>query len=220
MSDQYTGKNMDRRYSGENVDITYNAKRCIHAEECIHRLGEVFDKNRRPWILADATTSDRVAEVVTLCPSGALHYESKDGSAAEIIPQANAVTLWHNGPLQLSGQLRIEGTTVDVQEETRATLCRCGASQNKPFCDNSHKQIDFDGTAAEGMNATAIPDGGPLKVTVMPDGPLNIEGSFSVYDEHGSLLFSGRKAALCRCGGSSKKPFCDGSHLHNGFTGE
>jgi CDGSH-type Zn-finger protein/uncharacterized Fe-S cluster protein YjdI len=220
MSDQYTGKSMDRRYTGQAVDITYNVKRCIHAEECVHRLGEVFDSKRRPWISPDATTSDRVAQVVTLCPSGALHYESKDDTPPEMIPESNTITLWHNGPLQLKGELRIEGTTVDVQEETRATLCRCGGSQNKPFCDNSHKQIDFDGTAAEGLSATAVPDGGSLKVTVMPNGPLNVEGSFSVYDEQGSLLYSGRKAALCRCGGSGKKPFCDGTHLRNGFTGE
>lgn len=220
MSDQYTGKGMDRRYSGQDVDITYNAKRCIHAEECVHRLGEVFDAKRRPWILPDAASSERVADVVTLCPSGALHYDSKDGTPAEATPDTNSITLWHNGPMQFTGQLRIAGTTVDIQEETRATLCRCGASQNKPFCDNSHKTIDFDGTAADGMSATAVPDGGPLKVTVLPNGPLNVEGSFSLYDEQGSLLFSGRKAALCRCGGSGKKPFCDGSHLRNGFTGE
>lgn len=220
MSEKYTGKGMDRRYTGQDVDILYNVKRCIHAEECVHRLGEVFNPQRKPWILPDATTGDRVADVVPRCPSGALHYESKDGSSVEAVPESNRITLWHNGPLQLSGQLRIEGTTVDVQDETRVTLCRCGGSQNKPFCDNTHKHNGFEGAAAEGLSATAVSDGGPLKVSVQPNGPLTVEGSFSLYDENGSLLFSGRKAALCRCGGSGKKPFCDGSHLRNGFTGE
>jgi CDGSH-type Zn-finger protein/uncharacterized Fe-S cluster protein YjdI len=211
---------MDRRYNGQADDITNKLQRCIHAEECVHRLGEVFDSKRRPWISPDGTTSDRVAEVVTLCPSGALHYDSKDGTAPEATPETNTVTLWHNGPLQFAGDLRIEGATVDVQEETRATLCRCGASKNKPFCDNSHKQIDFDGTAADGASFAAISEGGPLKLSVMPNGPLNVEGAFTLSDEEGTTLFSGRKAALCRCGGSSRKPFCDGSHLRNGFTGE
>lgn len=218
MSDKYTGKGMDRRYSGQAVDITYNLPRCIHAEECVHRLAEVFDTNRRPWINPDGTTSDRVAQVVTLCPSGALHYESKD--EVEIAPETNTVTLWHNGPLQFAGDLRIEGSSVDVQQETRATLCRCGSSHNKPFCDNSHNQIDFNGAAAEGITAVPINEGGGLKITVLPNGPLGIEGTFTLYDEQGIALFSGRKAALCRCGGSSKRPFCDGSHIGNGFTGE
>jgi len=158
--------------------------------------------------------------VVTHCPSGALHYDARDRNTREAIPETNTVILWHNGPLQITGDLRIEGTTVDVQQETRATLCRCGGSQNKPFCDNTHKHIDFDGSAVGGMTAVPISEGGSLKITVNPNASLSLEGAFTLYDEQGAVLFSGRKTTLCRCGGSSKKPFCDGTHLSNGFTGE
>jgi CDGSH-type Zn-finger protein/uncharacterized Fe-S cluster protein YjdI len=220
MSDQYTGKAMDRRYTGEHVDILYNLKRCIHAEECIHRLAEVFDNKRRPWILPGDAGVDRVAETVEHCPSGALHYESKEGSPGEAVPVTNSIVVWHNGPLQLSGDLHIEGVTVDLQDETRVTLCRCGGSQNKPFCDNTHKTNGFEGALVNGLTAVPVSDGGPLKVSVMPNGPLIIEGAFTITDETDAVVFSGQKTNLCRCGESSKKPFCDGTHKTNGFIGE
>ncbi|NJR12875.1 iron-binding protein [bacterium] len=182
MSDDiYTGKMMDRRYVGEHVDILYSAKRCIHAEECIHRLAAVFDAKRRPWILPGATPAETVAEVVAHCPSGALHYESKDGAVdiRETPPPTNEITLWHNGPLQFSGELHITGANVQINDETRVTLCRCGQSQSKPFCDNSHKTSGFDGTVTAPLTALPTRDGGPLKISVSPNGPLVLEGAFS-----------------------------------------
>jgi CDGSH-type Zn-finger protein/uncharacterized Fe-S cluster protein YjdI len=220
VTEQYTGKAMDRRYSGQHVDITYNVKRCIHAEECIHRLSAVFDAKRRPWILIEGTSAEQVALTVQHCPSGALHYEPKDGTPSETTPNVNAVVAWHNGPLQISGDLRIEGAAVNLQEETRATLCRCGDSQNKPFCDNAHKSNGFEGSFVAGMIAVPAGEGGPLKITVMPNGPLILEGAMTIYDDTNTAVFSGQKAALCRCGGSSKKPFCDSTHKTNGFTAE
>ncbi len=140
MTDKYRGKSMDRRYSGEAVDITYNLKRCIHAAECVRRLSEVFNTQRRPWITADGASADQIAATVEHCPSGALHYERKDGGG-ERTPRTNHIVIWHNGPLQFSGDLRIEGAAVDVQDETRAALCRCGASHNKPFAITATKRL-------------------------------------------------------------------------------
>lgn len=220
MSEKYTGQAQDRRYSGEQVDIQYNIKRCIHAAECVTRLSEVFDNKRKPWIQANGASAERIAEVIERCPSGALHYERKDGGAPEATPSLNAVVVWHQGPLQFTGDLHIEGATVDVQGETRATLCRCGASHSKPFCDNTHKDIDFDGTLAPQVSAVPHAEGGLLKITVNPNGSLMLEGAFTLYDEQGTALFSGNKTWLCRCGGSSNKPFCDGTHKRNGFVGE
>lgn len=134
MSEKRTG---DRRYTGTNGDITYNLKRCIHAEHCIHGLAQVFDKNARPWINADGASADEIAAAVIDCPSGALHYWRKDGGAVESIPEKNTIILWRDGPLQFTGDLRLDGS------ETRATLCRCGGSNNKPFCDGTHKINGF-----------------------------------------------------------------------------
>lgn len=221
MADKYTGKAQDRRYTGENVDIIYNAKRCIHAALCVSQLAEVFDKDRRPWILPDGTTANRVSEMIPSCPSGALHYERKDVAEVEMPPTANTITFWEGAPIQIHGNLSIEGANIDLHGETRATLCRCGASKNKPFCDNSHHDIDFDGTLpAPTTTVEANTAGGELKISVKPNGSLRVEGEFTIYDAEGQAIFSGDHANLCRCGGSARKPFCDGTHLANGFVGE
>lgn len=213
MSDNlYTGKDQDRRYRGEDIDVTYNAKRCIHAAECVRRLSSVFDTQRRPWIQPDGAAADSVAEVVLKCPSGALHYERTDGGAAEPTPAANRVTLWTDGPLQLEGDLSILGAQVALQDETRATLCRCGASENKPFCDNTHKKNGFSAPPPATIKADAAEQAGKLTVTAQANGSLQVEGHFTIFDADGNIIFSGEKTWLCRCGASSHKPFCDGTH--------
>jgi CDGSH-type Zn-finger protein/uncharacterized Fe-S cluster protein YjdI len=220
MSEKYTGKAEDRRYTGEKVDISYNAKRCIHAEECIKRLSTVFDTKRRPWILPDAGSAEEIRTELQHCPSGALHYESKDSSEREAVPAENRIILWHNGPLQLRGDLALEGATVSIESETRATLCRCGASNNKPFCDNTHKEIAFVADDPDTIKIEEIETGGKLLVTATHQGPLQVEGNFRIEDEEGRLLYLGTKTWLCRCGHSKRKPFCDSSHKAIGFDAD
>src|SRR5581483_11366002 len=104
----------------------------------------------------------------------------------------------------------------------RATLCRCGKSQNKPFCDNTHKTCGF---AATGEPATVDSDpleerGGTLAVTPLPDGPLQVVGSLEICSGTGRTVNRVQNARLCRCGGSASKPFCDGTHARIGFKSE
>lgn len=222
MSEKYVGRTQDRRYAGTDVDITYNLKRCIHAEFCVRHLAQVFDKNKRPWISPDGASAEEVAAVNLLCPSGALHYERKDGGSPEPVPATNTIIVWKDGPLQLIADFTLNGAAVDLTAETRATLCRCGASQNKPFCDNAHKTIGFSAHEVEPLEPRPelIQSGGRLNVTAQPDGPLEIEGNLEIRDESGNTLFVGTKTTLCRCGESSKKPFCDGTHKTIGFRAE
>src|SRR5215470_8139400 len=110
----YTGKNMDRRYAGDAVDITYNLRRCIHAEQCIHHLESVFRKDARPWINSAGASTPDVMSAVVLCPSGALHAEPKDDTPPEALPEHNLLSLWKNGPLQFSGDLEIRGKNVEI----------------------------------------------------------------------------------------------------------
>jgi CDGSH-type Zn-finger protein/uncharacterized Fe-S cluster protein YjdI len=217
LTEKYTGH--DRRYAGE-VDITYNLKRCIHAEYCVTRLSEVFDKTRRPWINADGAPIDQVTTVIEMCPSGALHYERKDG-VTEAAPDRNVVRVRHNGPLEIHGDLSIHGTTVALERETRVALCRCGASSNKPFCDNSHKTISFQAAEHDRTPQPATSPGrGQLTITVLPNASLELSGELEIVNEGGEILFAGDSVWLCRCGGSSNKPFCDATHKRNGFMGE
>ena len=132
-------------YTSEDIDVTWDGKRCIHAAECVRRLGEVFDTSKRPWVQPDKASAERVAEVIHHCPTGALHYKRKDDGSAEPVPEETTVQLAGDGPLYLRGNIVLKDTEGNVLlEDTRMALCRCGASENKPLCDNSHKKIGFE----------------------------------------------------------------------------
>ncbi len=128
---------MDRQYYGAEIDVFFDAERCIHAQECVHGLPRVFDRERRPWVLPDAGAADEVAETVLRCPSGALRYRRADG--VDEVPDApTSVTLLPDGPVYIRGDISVrlpEGTTETV---TRVALCGCGRSARKPFCDLTH----------------------------------------------------------------------------------
>jgi uncharacterized Fe-S cluster protein YjdI/CDGSH-type Zn-finger protein len=124
-----------KRYDGERVEVTFDPRRCLHAGRCVTGLPEVFDTNRRPWILPDCAPAEKVAEVVRRCPSGALHYRLVDGEP-ETPATPTQVSARQHEPLWLRGDLRIH-TGSGVIAETRAALCRCGATANAPFCDGA-----------------------------------------------------------------------------------
>ena len=135
-----------KAYEGEGVVVHFEARRCIHAAACVGNLPAVFDSSRRPWIDPKAATAQAVADVVQMCPSGALTYERTDGGPAEAVPVQHAITVVKDGPLYIRGSVEVtdhEGNSVSVQP--RMALCRCGASGNKPFCDNSHVAAGFKG---------------------------------------------------------------------------
>jgi CDGSH-type Zn-finger protein/uncharacterized Fe-S cluster protein YjdI len=213
------------RYRGEKIDVSYSLKRCIHAEACVHGLPAVFDRNRRPWVLPDNGDVERVIEVVESCPTGALHYEAKDGHPPEAPPDTNVITLGIDGPLYVRGDIEIvspDGGSL-ILRDTRMALCRCGASQNKPFCDDNHHSTGFtatDGIQIESKSNKDSPQGKTLKITPRVNGSLLFEGNFEIRASNGSPLDTGRRATFCRCGGSKNKPFCDGTHRENGFTTE
>lgn len=131
-------------YKSDKSTVSFEARKCIHAAECANGLPEVFNPNERPWVNTEGAEVERIKEVIERCPSGALKYELKDDAGNER-PKTNAeITVVPNGPLYFSGNMEIvdsEGNVVG--EEYRAALCRCGHSQNKPFCDNSHIKENF-----------------------------------------------------------------------------
>jgi len=103
----------------------------------------------------------------------------------------------------------------------RAALCRCGDSKNKPFCDNTHEKEGFRDRGALGDTGPGFESaGGRLEIKRLPNGPLIVSGNFSIVTAAGRTGWRGTKAALCRCGKSETKPFCDGSHAPAGFKAD
>jgi uncharacterized Fe-S cluster protein YjdI/CDGSH-type Zn-finger protein len=133
-----------RCYAGQEIEISYDVRRCIHAAECLRGLPEVFDNARRPWIEPAGALPNEIAAVIERCPSGALHYKRLDGGLAEAPDDPATIVPTRNGPLYVRGLVQLRGADGAVLiEDTRMTLCRCGASRNKPFCDNSHHKAGF-----------------------------------------------------------------------------
>jgi CDGSH-type Zn-finger protein/uncharacterized Fe-S cluster protein YjdI len=213
-----------RGYDGKDITIKFGARRCIHSAECVKRLPGVFEKGRRPWIDADARSADEIAEVVGRCPTGALHFERKDGGASEAIPGENTVRFEADGPVYAHGAIEIvDGDGALLFTDTRVALCRCGVSENKPFCDGRHSDAGFraSGEFPEDRPADQeIEPGGKLTVTRRPNGPLMLTGPVTIRSDDGTDQITRMKVSICRCGQSGRKPFCDGSHKEIGFVAE
>ena len=139
-------KSKTLHYSGEKAAVSYDVSRCIHAAECVHGLPDVFDPGRKPWIDPDRAEAEQLLQVIMRCPTGALHLERSDGERAEPTPERNTAIVERNGPVYFRGDLEIVTREGEVLlKDTRIALCRCGASENKPFCDGSHVRVGFAG---------------------------------------------------------------------------
>lgn len=204
-------------YEGEHLDITYDRKLCIHVAECGRSASDLFNVKNDPWCSPDAEPGETAAEIVRRCPTGALTYTCKDGSPQETPPDHNLVVVSPAGPLYVRGDIELAGRD-EQGSPFRVALCRCGQSANKPFCDNAHKKDVFSDSGAVGARGPGVEaHGGKLTVKLAENGPLLLRGNFKIMASSGRIAFEGTKAALCRCGGSKNKPFCDGTHSSNGF---
>jgi CDGSH-type Zn-finger protein/uncharacterized Fe-S cluster protein YjdI len=144
---------VERVYENNGIAVLWEPKLCIHAGYCFRGLPEVFQPESRPWVKIEAATPDQIAEVVMTCPTGALHFERLDGGPQEQPQSETSIDARSNGPLYVRGQIRITGPGGQlIREDTRLALCRCGHSENKPFCDGSHRRVGFRTTKpAEGV---------------------------------------------------------------------
>ena len=210
-------------YDGDDITVTYDIKRCIHAAKCVDGLPEVFNPERKPWIDADKAPGDKIADVIERCPTGALQYEMKTSDRTEAAPSHNRISLQKDGPVYMYGDIEVQDHEGNVVlSDTRFAFCRCGVSGNKPACDNSHKEIDF--LADTEADASKLPEpagenGQKLIVKLMDNGPAILEGTYTMESDSMEPATSNKGVALCRCGESGTKPFCDGSHKSAGFKG-
>ncbi|NOY15858.1 MAG: hypothetical protein GXP23_02785 [Gammaproteobacteria bacterium] len=208
-------------YPGKEIDVAWDGRLCIHIAECGRAVGELFVTGRKPWCLPDTSTTEEVIEVCQRCPSGALTFADKSGNV-EQAPDENVVFVSYKGPLFIIGDLELERLHDDSPEiRHRVALCRCGHSSNQPFCDNNHIKAGFTDYGAVGETGTGtVVKGGKLNIRLRQDGPLKITGNMRIVASSGRVAWWGNETALCRCGASEKKPFCDGSHRKIGFSSE
>ncbi len=209
-------------FAGSEIDVHWDGRLCMHAEECVRASGELFVVGRRPWAEPDKVQPDEVVETCLRCPTGALTFTRKEGGEEEVPAAINTIVVANDGPLYLTGQLQIDGIEENMDGVAhRAALCRCGLSRKKPFCDGSHTKGDFRDSGAVGNpNPGNSEEGGVLAVGRAENGPLLLSGNVRIVSASGRVAWSGKKAALCRCGHSKNKPFCDGSHREAGFQAD
>jgi CDGSH-type Zn-finger protein len=161
---------------------------------------------------------EEVALIARMCPSGAIQYERIDGGAQEAAPVVNLVHIRENGPLAFNAPLRIAGK----DEGLRATLCRCGLSKHKPFCDNSHAEGSFSASGEPAAKASEplVSRDGLLTIDPQRNGPLKVTGNLEIVSGTGHTVDRVTETWLCRCGQSKNKPYCDGSHRKAGFEAD
>jgi len=144
-SDKLEGRLEDKnvRYTGNKITIHDNRSVCAHAGYCTDNLASVFRMKQEPWIDPDAASVEEIVATIRKCPSGALSY-SVDDTENLTADNEPAIRIAPNGPYIVSGGIELTNTNWGEGVSTDGyTLCRCGASKNKPFCDGSHWSIEF-----------------------------------------------------------------------------
>jgi len=133
-----------KEYSNGEVTVVWKPKSCIHSGICFRGLPKVFQPRVRPWIKIEAASTEAIVNQVKACPSGALSYyrNAKGDQTAESLE--TKIEVRENGPLLIYGTLKIthKDGSVEIKNKTTA-FCRCGGSNNKPFCDGTHTKNDF-----------------------------------------------------------------------------
>ena len=135
-----------KKYQNGDLTVVWKPQLCIHAETCVKTLPEVYNPNEKPWIKAENANIEALKSQISQCPSGALSYvmvgENEDTSSH----RETKVQVMPNGPLLVHGALEVAGTDGTTENKSKTTaFCRCGASQNKPYCDGTHNSVNFIG---------------------------------------------------------------------------
>lgn len=140
---------MKKEYKNNDITVVWEPEICIHSGICANGLSSVFKPRERPWIDMNAASTKHIEAQVNACPSGALSYyknTTEDLSKPSNDHFITGIKVTENGPLLVNGPIALETPEgLKTVEKKLVALCRCGVSENKPFCDGSHKSVDFKG---------------------------------------------------------------------------
>jgi uncharacterized Fe-S cluster protein YjdI len=139
-----------KKYSNGEVTIVWKPSKCLHSTLCWKGLGSVFNPSKRPWINAQGSDTQSIIEQVKKCPSGALSYLMNDETETTKADQVDVDTIIEvslNGPLLVYGNIRVKDKDGNITRQANRVnaFCRCGNSSNKPYCDGTHRKVDFKG---------------------------------------------------------------------------
>lgn len=167
--DKFSG---GRQYKNKEITVFWKPSACIHASYCYRELIDVFDPSRRPWVDLNGSVSEKIIEVVNLCPTEALTWKWNDEkenegvesdqlnhikfrrpeliNAPEQTKEAEnelvSVKIMVDGPIVLKGNFTLIYDDVKREvNENLVSICRCGESCHMPFCDGMHRKIGFNG---------------------------------------------------------------------------
>lgn len=151
----------NREYTNGEITVYWRPKECIHATTCFRELRAVFDPGKRPWVNMQGASTDEIIRIVDLCPTNALTYKwNKDissDSKTEMNDKPEPITVTNSntvptveirvmpdGPLVVKGEFITIGTNGKEMKKMKITsFCRCGQSQNMPYCDGTHRKTGF-----------------------------------------------------------------------------
>ncbi len=130
--------------SDDRITIYDNRGLCAHSGVCTNNLASVFRVGTEPFVDADGSVADEIAAVIDQCPSGALSY-TLDGVQQPQREGDPSVAFAPGGPYVVSGASELVSVEMPAGDAIdHCTLCRCGASENKPFCNGKHWEVNFD----------------------------------------------------------------------------
>jgi uncharacterized Fe-S cluster protein YjdI len=139
-------KEITKTYTNDEITIVWKPNTCIHSRICFSGLGKVFNPSEHPWVKPENATSEELMAQIDKCPSGALSYYKNNEAKTENVEVETIAEVSENGPLLVYGNLKVKKNDGTIEQKNKVTaFCRCGASGNKPYCDGSHRKIDFKG---------------------------------------------------------------------------
>jgi CDGSH-type Zn-finger protein len=124
-----------RVWEGQRLRTFFNSRTCMHVFHC-----EPLKELRERELTGDAQAAVEIARIVQKCPSGALSFELKED--LELLPEEDGVPsidIVEGGEVRIRGPFAINAELHERQNDDHATLCRCGLSKNKPWCDGRHR---------------------------------------------------------------------------------